>query len=150
MRPTEPDSSVHASVGREERDVRVSFIVGFGFWLTVGCVAAALAMWGLFRLFAAESRAEQPSLSPALAASLKRTPAEPRLEPLPLEPRRALRAAEDARLSSYGWVDRGDGIARIPIESAMSRIVQTGVPGGRPFPTPFPQPAPPPAKSGRR
>ncbi len=33
------------------------------------------------------------------------------------------RAAHARRLSSYGWVDRSKGIAHIPIEQAMQRVV---------------------------
>jgi len=38
------------------------------------------------------------------------------------------RAEEDARLKSYGWVDRGKGIVRIPIARAMSEIADEGIP----------------------
>jgi hypothetical protein len=144
MRPTDLDTPVNANVAREERDVRISAILWFGFWLFVAAVLVHLAMLGLFRLFAAQERSAQRALAPGIAVSLKRTPSEPRLEPLPLAPRAALRASEDARLSSYGWVDRAGGVARIPIERAMELTVQTGVPGGKPFPPP-PAEAPAPA-----
>ena len=39
-----------------------------------------------------------------------------------------LRAAEDAVLYSYGWVDRAAGIVRIPIDRAMEVLVQRGLP----------------------
>jgi hypothetical protein len=134
MQPTDPDPSVRAGVGREETDIRVSAILWFGFWLLVSAAVIQVGLWGLFRFFAAQARSEQPAMAPNVAASLKRTPPEPRLEPLPLAPRRELRAAEDARLSSYGWVDRSGGVARIPIDRAMQLIVERGVPGGKPFP----------------
>jgi len=127
---------LNANVSREERDVRISAILWFGFWLLVSAVVIHVAIWGLFRLFAAQERTGQRTLAPGVAASLQRTPREPRLEPLPLAPRAALRASEDARLSSYGWVDRANGVARIPIDRAMELIVQTGVPGGKPLPPP--------------
>ena len=149
MPPTDAgEGLVNASVAREERDVRVSAVLWFGFWLFVLAIAVHLAMWGLFRLFAAQERAGQRELAPGVAASLRRTPAEPRLEPLPLVPRQALRAAEDARLSSYGWVSRSGGVARIPVDRAMELIVEHGVPGGRPFPPPTPEPGPAPGAAG--
>ena len=134
MRPTEPREPGHARVAYERRDIRLSYPVGFAAGLVVLSLVILLAMWGLFRFFAAQSRGEQVALDPGVAASLRRTPPEPRLEPLPLAPRQALRAAEDARLTTYGWVDRSGGIARIPIDRAMQMIVQKGVPGGKPFP----------------
>ncbi|HEY1251159.1 MAG TPA: hypothetical protein VGH97_08195 [Thermoanaerobaculia bacterium] len=137
------DSISQAWIAREENDVETSAVAWFGFWLAVGCVVAALIVWGVFRLFAAQEDARQPALSAPLEASLQRTPAGPRLEPLPLEPRLALRAAEDAQLSSYGWVDRSAGVARIPIDRAMRLIVEHGVPGGKPLPVPPVEPVPP-------
>lgn len=141
MRPTDLDTPVNPNVAREERDVRISAILKFGFWLFVVAVLVHLAMLGVFRLFAAQERSRQRPLAPGVAASLKRTPSEPRLEPLPLAPRAALRASEDERLSSYGWVNQTGGVARIPIDRAMDLIVKTGVPGGKPFP-PHPAEAP--------
>jgi cytochrome c oxidase cbb3-type subunit III len=39
-----------------------------------------------------------------------------------------LRAAEDAALHSYGWVDRATGIVRIPIDRAMEVLAARGLP----------------------
>lgn len=41
---------------------------------------------------------------------------------------RALRAQEQERLNSSGWVDQPEGIAHIPIEQAMQLIVEQGLP----------------------
>jgi hypothetical protein len=68
-----------------------------------------------------------------VAASLRRTPPEPRLEPDPLAPRAAAQAREDAILASYGWVDRKAGIARIPIDRAMELLVEKGLPPSKPM-----------------
>jgi hypothetical protein len=35
-----------------------------------------------------------------------------------------LRAWEDVNLSTYGWVDRGRGIARIPVDRAMDILLE--------------------------
>jgi len=42
------------------------------------------------------------------------------------------RAAQRARLGSYGWVDRQAGVAHIPIDRAMELVAQ----GIRPMPAP--------------
>jgi hypothetical protein len=44
----------------------------------------------------------------------------------------AERRAEEARLEVYGWVDRRQGIAHIPIEEAMALIVSENRPDGGP------------------
>ncbi|MBV9523771.1 MAG: hypothetical protein JO010_13305 [Alphaproteobacteria bacterium] len=39
------------------------------------------------------------------------------------------RREEEAKLGSYGWVDRAKGIVRIPIEEAMARLARDGISG---------------------
>ena len=39
-----------------------------------------------------------------------------------------MRAAEDAVLSSYGWVNEAAGFVRIPIDRAIERVVEQGLP----------------------
>ncbi len=46
----------------------------------------------------------------------------------PNEALRQLRATEDAALTTYGWVDRKNGIVHIPIDRAMDLILQRGLP----------------------
>ena len=43
-----------------------------------------------------------------------------------------MRAAEEAQLRSYRWVDREAGIAAIPIERAMEILAGRGMPGQKP------------------
>jgi hypothetical protein len=119
--------------GHETQDVSIGPIVKFGIGLAVATALASLAMWGLFRYFEARQDRRQVRVAPMVAANLKRTPREPRLEPNPLAPRLAARAREDAVLSSYGWVDRGTGTARIPIDRAMDLLVERGLPPSKPL-----------------
>jgi hypothetical protein len=39
-----------------------------------------------------------------------------------------LRAAEEADLDSYGWIDRNSGTVHIPIDRAMQLLLQRGLP----------------------
>ncbi len=41
---------------------------------------------------------------------------------------RDLRATEDAALTTYGWVDRQNGVVHIPIDRAMDLLLQRGLP----------------------
>jgi hypothetical protein len=43
-----------------------------------------------------------------------------------------MRAAEEAQLRSYRWVDRESGIAAIPIERAMEILAGRGLPAQKP------------------
>lgn len=55
-------------------------------------------------------------------------PPAPMLQTDPAADLRDFRAEEDARLRSYGWVDRAHGIVHIPIDEAMKRVARTGIP----------------------
>jgi hypothetical protein len=52
-------------------------------------------------------------------------PPSPRLQTDPA----ALRQAESARLSGYGWVERAEGLVRIPISRALALTAERGLPG---------------------
>ena len=56
------------------------------------------------------------------------TPPAPVLQVDPRSDLTAFRAEEDARLKSYGWVDRSKGVVHIPIARAMAEIAAKGIP----------------------
>jgi hypothetical protein len=140
-----PASELNRSVpepGHETSDVSIRPIVRFGIGLGVATALISVALWGLFRLYDREERKQDRPLPPMVAASLARTPPEPRLEPDPLAPRRRIRAREDAVLTTYGWVDRRTGVVRIPIDRAMELLVERGLPPSKPPSGPVPVPYP--------
>jgi hypothetical protein len=137
-----------AQPGHETSDVSIRPIVKFGIGLGVATALISGALWGLFRLYDREERMQDRPLPPMVAASLARTPPEPRLEPDPLAPRRRIRAGEDAVLTTYGWVDRRTGVVRIPIDRAMELLVQRGLPPSKPMPPSGPVPLPYPLSRG--
>ncbi len=124
------------------RDVDNRGVLLFGFWLGLSIAVILVAVWGFLRVLERGGDRAQKPIEPQVAASLRRTPPDPRLETDPLALRRGLRAREDAQLSTYGWVDRAGGVVHIPIDKAMAMIVQSGVPGGKPIPAVTPPPAP--------
>ena len=128
-------------------DVNIRGVLLFAFWLAVGLIASGVAMLVLFRAWEKRDRAKDRPLSPVVAASLARTPPEPRLEPYPLAPRARLRAEEDAVLTSYGWVDKEHGVARLPIDQAMELLVKRGLPPSKPMPATAPAPMVPPERT---
>ena len=147
MRTTErPDAGDPVA---RSRDVNIRAVLRFGFWLAVGVVAVTLAMLAFFRILEKKDRASDIVLSPIVAANLARTPPEPRLEPFPLAPGQRLRAEEDAILTTYGWVDRKAGLARIPIDRAIEILAARGLPPSKPMPAAAaPMAAQPPAPAG--
>jgi hypothetical protein len=124
------------------RDVSIRGVLLFAFWLAAGLIASGVAMLLLFRALEKKNLSEDRKLPPMIAASLARTPPEPRLEAYPLAARLVLRAQEDEVLTTYGWVDKDRGIARIPIDRAMELVVERGLPPAKPMEAHAPAPAP--------
>lgn len=110
----------------ETRDVSVLGVGLFALGLVVSLCLIGLITAGLYQLFeAAHPLLGSPSrieIHPRMIAP------PPRLESNPAVDFEEFRAAEDAKLNSYGWVDTDAGIVRIPIERAMDLIVQRGLP----------------------
>lgn len=108
--------------GHETSDVNVGRLAVFGAGVAAMVLVSLLAMAGLFQYLAA--RSERRDVPPSPLASRDQTPPEPRLQTAPSAELRRMREHEEAVLSSYGWVDRDRGVARIPIERAMDLLVE--------------------------
>jgi hypothetical protein len=61
------------------------------------------------------------------AAPLERFP-QPHLQLSPPADMAAFRAGEEGALTNYAWIDRTNGIVRIPIERAMELLLERGLP----------------------
>ena len=114
-------------VVHEESDVNVLAILGFGAGLLAVGIVIQLLMWLLFNFYTKQA-AQVPRAFPLSVEYQQQPPPEPRLQEHPEEDMRQLRAQEDAILQGYGWVDKGSGVARIPIEEAMKIVVERGLP----------------------
>jgi hypothetical protein len=97
--------------------------------LAVTAIVAAIVVWVFFR--ALEGRAEKKDRAEIAEAGLERPqdaiPPAPRLQIHPVANWREYRIAEDARLSSYGWMDRSAGAVHVPVDRAMEIVLQRGV-----------------------
>jgi hypothetical protein len=82
-----------------------------------------------------EARRPREIRAPASVERVEIPPA-PLLQTSPREDLATVRAREDAVLDSYGWVDRSNGVVRIPIARAMDLVAREGLPvapeGGAP------------------
>jgi hypothetical protein len=127
--------------GYEARDAHAGQTLRAGILLLVAMFLVAAIVIPLYRLLARQEAREQPR--PATLIQVTPSPAAgPRLvtdEPSALA---AFRAKEDAILNGYAWVEKDQGIARMPIAEAM-RIV-----GERRALPEFPAPSPSPAAAG--
>lgn len=103
----------------DDRDVSVRAVAVFVavFSALLGVAAVVTVVLGL--RFRAELLRRDPPPSPMPEANAPVEPPAPRLQKSPEREMDDMRAHENAILSSYGWVDQGAGIGRIPIERAI-------------------------------
>ena len=112
----------------ETSDIDARGIVGFAVGLALTGIAIHLLVSLLFGYFTAREAARAPTQFPLAADRVNRLPPEPRLQTNPRQDLLDLRAAEDAVLHHYSWVDKNAGIVRIPIDEAMKLTVKRGLP----------------------
>ncbi len=110
--PSSASPSAH-----EPADLHVGLVVRVAVILAVALAASILALVFFFRQLEHRYPARTSEASPRVTAS--DLPPAPRLQTAPLLDLQQVRAAEDAHLDHYGWIDRAHGIGQIPIDRAM-------------------------------
>jgi hypothetical protein len=127
------DSLVQA--GCETRDVSGRGAAFFATGLVGALVVIFISAYWLLEIFTGRSTPENP----VSRISVPRTvPPKPQLQTDPAADMAEVRKKESTLLNSYGWVDRKNGIVRIPIERAMELIGRRGVSEAGKHPTKSP------------
>jgi hypothetical protein len=114
----------------EESDVNV-WAVGRFVIALIAVIAVALGLlFGLFRYFESVTGGVKPVADEHVNRGKR--PPQPRLEETPVEDLRKIREAEDQALSSYAWIDRKNGVVRIPVARAIDLLAERGLPARQP------------------
>jgi hypothetical protein len=114
--------------GYETRDFRPGLVIGIGAGLAGLILAALVGMRGLLGLLVRDDARRRPEPISLAAGESTQVPPAPRLEPNPARSLEQVRAAEEAILNGYGWVDEAAGVVHIPIERAIRLTVERGLP----------------------
>lgn len=111
--------STATETGHETRDFRLRPIILFAIALALVIGLALFLMWALFDDLRIERQRAEPAPVPIAISEL---PPEPRLQISPADDMKALRSEEERHLHRYEWINREQGLLRIPIEQAMKRV----------------------------
>jgi hypothetical protein len=112
----------------ETRDISTRVVVIFGVSLVVGAILVHFLIWVLYVFYGSLHDKAYPRQYPMAQIGAPPLPPTPRLQTQPREDLKNLRAEEQKRLDSYGWVDASRGEVHIPIDRAMELLLQQGLP----------------------
>ena len=113
-------------VAHEPRDVPIKGILYFLLVLVLSIAVAMVFLIYLFNRFDLAATEADPGAPPL--ASERTGPPAPHLQSSSTDDLVAMRAEEEALLTSYGWIDEQDQILRIPIARAMTIVAEQGLP----------------------
>ena len=119
----------HEPGGYERTDAKAGATFRAGLYILGVMFLTALVLVPMYRLLARFETAAQPPAMEVVKSEMSEPVASfPKL--VESEPRAlaAFRAQEDALLTSYGWVEKDKGIARIPVGEAMRIVAERGLP----------------------
>ncbi len=112
----------NSELKHETRDASVRTLIHWGIGLAVFLVAGLVVAYVTFRYYTTQENAGPPA-SP-LESNVRTLPPEPRLQVnAPAELQQYL-DRQNRILNSYGWVNREQGIVRIPIDRAMDLLIK--------------------------
>jgi hypothetical protein len=110
-----------------DAELDLKSIIGFGVVLVVVTLVVLALMWGMGIVFKEAEEAKDHPPSPMAEALVDPIPPGPRLRSTPPRDLAELRAQDREALTTYGFVDQAGGIARIPIDRAMSIVLEKGL-----------------------
>jgi hypothetical protein len=111
----------------ERKDVDVFSLVAIVIVLFIACACVFLIVTAMLHYFKVHEPSKTAGQANIPVAHTEEFPP-PQLEVRPAANLAEFRAAEEADLNSYGWIDRNAGTVRIPIERAMQLILKRGLP----------------------
>lgn len=140
-RPQGPDETPDVShienpdTKHEESDVSGTALMKFiGVLLVSILIILGLMKWMSNYFEAREQALELPPASRVNPPGTQRLPPMPRLQgapgsqELPLDESKLYREEQNAKVASYGWVNKESGVVRIPVNDAMKLILEKGMP----------------------
>jgi hypothetical protein len=131
-----------AAVGHETSDAQAAPIIKFLVFLGLVTIAAAVLMVWFHGYLERREALEKTARYPLAAGRQRPLPPPPRLQTYPFDDIKDMRADQRRLLDRYEWVDRRNGIVRIPVERAMDLIAERGLPHRATAPAATPEAVP--------
>jgi hypothetical protein len=127
MPPSRADERAAENGARYERsDVRLRAVLALGLGVALIVAASQVGLWFLMQTYYEAAARRDSSLIPL--SGVDRIPPPPRLQPQPIRDYAEFYREQQARLSTFGWRDRDQGIVHIPVGKAMDIVLERGLP----------------------
>lgn len=121
---TEHDEGASAAgTGYEPTDVKPKPVAASGLFLVLLMAFGFLGGWFFYEQFQAIEAASRPAVSPIYERHI---PGGPLLQAKPGQTWQQYERNQREFLGSFGWVDEQRGVARVPVEVAIDRVVERG------------------------
>jgi len=121
----EPRHDSHAETGKAyDSELDLRSIVGFTVGVLVVTLFAVAVMWWMSTSFKRQEEATDRAPSPIPEARLDSILPGPRLQSTSPRDMDELRARDREVLTTYGWVDPSQGVARIPVDRAIQLMLE--------------------------
>jgi len=112
----------------ESYEQKIRPIVTFTIALAAITVLVLWLMQVTSRAFTREALEGTRPIHPLADATKPEIPPGPRLQESPALDLALFREREEKNLATYAWIDRANGVVRIPIERAMELVAREGLP----------------------
>jgi hypothetical protein len=112
--------------GYEKSDASPRGLLHFALAMAAILVILALSLIWLFKHY---QKTENPgAFIAAPFTGVEPVPPAPRVQPDPSADMRSYLQSQQSLLNSYAWIDRQNGIVRLPIDRAMELLLERGLP----------------------
>ncbi|HET6423407.1 MAG TPA: hypothetical protein VFG20_06970 [Planctomycetaceae bacterium] len=128
------------AVGFETRDVSIRGILALAGAVLASVLIVVAGLWWMWTRF--EMQAARSETKPTFTRDEQPRTTSPHLQETPVRDYVLYRAEQDAAASTYGWVDRNNGVVRLPVDRAMELYLERGAPPSWPNETKPEEPAP--------
>ena len=105
--------------GHEIGDIPLKPVFNFLIGLTLLSVVSFAIVYGVFLFFAAYKARTSAKPPPMAARQAGQLPPQPRLQVDALKEWVVFKAEQDSLVATYGWVDKGRGLVRLPQDRAL-------------------------------
>jgi hypothetical protein len=109
-----------SEASHEKSDLNPKYVLYFALALVIATAVAFVGIWWMFYRFEVQQarRENQPRVNVTPVVP------EPKLQVSPQGDLQELLRQENEILSTYKWIDRDQGVARIPIDRAMQLFIE--------------------------